>query len=69
VAHKGLGFHETMEVHELLNFKTVCLFKSKMMQGLVFDQELKALMQEDVQQSISAIHELQNHYSKIQLQN
>ncbi|OPX83814.1 MAG: hypothetical protein A4E53_04416 [Pelotomaculum sp. PtaB.Bin104] len=63
----GLGLHETMEVHELLNFKTICLAKSKMMQGLVFDQELKALMEEDVQQSIKAINELQQHYSKVRL--
>ena len=65
---QGLGFHETMEIHELLNFKTVALTKSKMMQGVVFDQELKALMQEDVQQSIKAIRELQTYYSKVQLQ-
>lgn len=66
--NSGLGFHETMEVHELLNFKTMCLAKSKIVQGLVFDHELKALIEEDVQQSIKAINELQQHYSKVQLQ-
>lgn len=64
----NLGFHEMMDLHELLNFKTLSLAKSKMMQGLVFDKDLKALMQEDVQISIKALHQLQNHYSNIQLQ-
>lgn len=64
---QGLGFHETMEIHELLNFKTVALTKSKMMQGVVFDKELKALMQEDVEQSIRAIKDLQGYYTNVQL--
>ena len=35
---------ETMQVHEMLNFKTVCMLTSKLMEGVVFDQELKALL-------------------------
>ncbi|GAB7388463.1 spore coat protein F-like protein YraG [Bacillaceae bacterium] len=61
----GLGPHETMEIHELLNFKTLCLTKAKLMQGLVFDKDLKALMQKDVQQSMKAINELQSLYARI----
>lgn len=60
MAHEQLTLHEAMEVHEMLNFKTVCLTKSKMMQGLVFDQELKALLQRDVEQSMKAVHILQS---------
>ncbi len=63
-----LAPHETMEIHEMLNFKTICLFKSKMMQGLVFDQDLKALMQKDVEQSIKAISDLQSLYSRAPIQ-
>jgi similar to spore coat protein len=63
-----LAAHESLEVHEALNFKTLCLFKSKMMQGLVFDQELKALMQKDVEQSIQAIADLQAVYAKAPFQ-
>lgn len=59
MSQQTLTFHETMEIHELLNFKTVCMTKSKMIQGLVFDQELKALLEKDVQQSITAISVLQ----------
>ncbi|MCZ8522646.1 spore coat protein [Paenibacillus mucilaginosus] len=57
-----LAPHESLEIHELLNFKTLCLTKSKMMQGLVFDKDLKALMQKDVEQSVQAIQELQGLY-------
>jgi similar to spore coat protein len=63
-----LAAHESLEVHEALNFKTLCLAKSKLMQGLVFDQELKDLMQKDVQQSIQAIANLQAVYAKAPFQ-
>lgn len=66
--HSTLAPHESMEIHELLNFKTVCLTKSKMMQGLVFDRDLKALMQKDVEQSIRAIADLQALYAKFPVQ-
>ncbi|MGD8191444.1 spore gernimation protein GerQ [Brevibacillus ginsengisoli] len=59
-----LAPHESLELHEALNFKTLCLAKSKLMQGLVFDQELKALMQKDVVQSTQAIAQLQEIYSR-----
>jgi len=52
---KKLALHETLEFHEVINFKTVCLLKSKMMQGIVFDQDLKALMEKDVKQSVLAL--------------
>jgi len=59
-----LALHETMQVHEMLNFKTICMATSKMMQGVVFDQELKALMAKDVDQSIMSVAALQNLLSK-----
>ncbi|MDQ0492407.1 MULTISPECIES: hypothetical protein [Paenibacillus] len=63
-----LAAHESLEIHEALNFKTLCLAKSKLMQGLVFDQELKDLMEKDVQQSIQAIADLQAVYAKAPFQ-
>ena len=63
----NLALHETMETHEILNFKTVCLLKSKLMQGICFDNELKALMEKDVQQSIQDIYELIQFYKESQL--
>ncbi|MCM2531330.1 spore coat protein [Neobacillus pocheonensis] len=62
-----LALHETMETHEILNFKTVCMLRSKLMQGLCFDNELKALMEKDVQQSIMDINELLSFYNKSQI--
>ena len=62
---EDLALHETMESHELLNFKTVCLLRSKLMQGLCFDNELKALMEKDVQQSIKDVNELLEFYKHI----
>jgi similar to spore coat protein len=62
---QSIAPHETMEVHEILNFKTVGLAKSKLMQGIVFDKDLKALMQKDVEQSIKAINALQSLYTRI----
>ena len=59
VAGGSLAPHETMETHEILNFKTLCLLKTKMMQGVVFDQELKRLMEKDVQRTIQEVNELQ----------
>jgi similar to spore coat protein len=68
MANQTLAPHESMEIHELLNFKTICLTKSKMMQGLVFDKDLKQLMQKDVQQSMKAVNELQGLYTKFPIQ-
>lgn len=62
----ALAFHETMDTHEMLNFKTACLIKSKLMQGICFDNDLKALMEKDVQQSLKAIQELKELYAKAQ---
>ncbi|MGJ7921126.1 spore coat protein [Neobacillus sp. LXY-4] len=62
-----LAFHETVDTHEILNFKTVCLLRSKLIQGLCFDNELKKLMEKDVQQSIQDIHELISLYQQSQI--
>jgi similar to spore coat protein len=60
--NQGLGYHETMETHEMMNFKTDCLLKSKMVMGICFDNDLKKLLEKDVQQSIQAIQELKELY-------
>lgn len=67
MVHETLALHETMETHEILNFKTVCLLRSKLMQGICFDNDLKALMEKDVQQSIKDINEIVSFYKKSQL--
>jgi similar to spore coat protein len=65
---QDLIFHETMELHELLNSKTICMTTSKMIQGVVFDQDLKALLEKDVQQSRQAVTVLQGILTKTQSQ-
>jgi len=50
--------HETLEVHELAAFKTVCMTKSKTMRALVTDPELKDIMREDVDLSTRQLQEL-----------
>jgi len=62
---KKLAAHESLDLHEVINFKTLCLAKSKLMQGLVFDEDLKHLMEKDVHQSIQALAELQEIYKQV----
>ncbi|MFF3023391.1 spore gernimation protein GerQ [Gottfriedia sp. NPDC057948] len=62
--NQKLADHESLDLHEVINFKTLCLAKSKLMQGLVFDDDLRALMQKDVEQSMQALGELQSLYQR-----
>ncbi|TWE01105.1 hypothetical protein FB550_106160 [Neobacillus bataviensis] len=62
-----LALHETLETHEIINFKTVCLLRSKLMQGICFNNELKQLMEKDVKQSIQDINELLPFYNQSQI--
>ncbi len=57
-----------MELHELLNFKTICAAKAKAIDGLVTDEQLKALVQQDLQQSLKALDELQTLLGRAQVQ-
>lgn len=52
--------HETFELHELLTFKNVSATKASSMIGLVQDQELKMLMQQDFSTSQMHIRELKD---------
>lgn len=63
-SEQKLALHESLELHEILNFKTLCLAKSKLTQGIVFDQELKALLEKDVRQTLLAIPALQQLYRR-----
>lgn len=63
---KDLTLHETMEIHEMLNFKTICMTMSKLTQGVVFDQELKNLLDQDTRQSIKDVEALQGLLVKTQ---
>ncbi|WP_019416267.1 hypothetical protein [Paenisporosarcina sp. TG20] len=58
---ENLGVHESLELHELLTFKSLCLTKSFIMQGLVKDEKLKEIMQQDVNMSSRHLKELKKH--------
>lgn len=58
------ALHETLEVHEIAAFKTVCMTKSKTMQALVSDPELMQILQQDVQVSTRQLQELGSLLSK-----
>ncbi|MFC4100330.1 spore gernimation protein GerQ [Paenibacillus xanthanilyticus] len=64
INEKRLAAHEALDLHEIINFKTLGLAKSKLMQGLVFDRELRQLMEKDVQQTQQAIAQLQAVYAE-----
>ncbi|SDE55704.1 hypothetical protein SAMN02799630_05499 [Paenibacillus sp. UNCCL117] len=61
------ALHETLEVHEIAAFKTVCMTKSKTMQALVTDPELTQILQQDVQLSQQQLQELSEVLSKATL--
>ncbi|WP_046174764.1 hypothetical protein [Domibacillus indicus] len=44
---KSLGQHETLDVHELVVFKSICTTKAFTMSKLAQDPELKALLDAD----------------------
>lgn len=56
---KFLGLHETLDVHELLSFKNLCLTKAVTMSKLAQDEELKAILESDVTSGIHQIQQLQ----------
>ncbi|MBP3952233.1 hypothetical protein [Bacillus suaedae] len=58
-----LGVHERLEVHELMMFKSLCLTKASVMKGLVTDERLKTLMQQDTEMHMRHLEDLRSHLS------
>lgn len=58
------ALHEVLEVQEMTAFKTLCLTKSKTMKGLVSDEELKNILQQDVDISTRQLQEFTSILSK-----
>ncbi len=61
---KFLALHETLDVHELLTFKSLCLTKSVTMSAFVQDEELKDILVSDVANGTEHIKRLQQHLTK-----
>lgn len=60
------ALHETLEVQEIVAFKTVCMTKSLTMQALVTDPELLSLLSNDVKVTTQQLQELGGILSKSQ---
>ncbi|NRS49701.1 hypothetical protein [Brevibacillus sp. HB2.2] len=58
------GLHEQLELHEIATFKTICMTKSKTMQGLVSDEKLRQLLADDVLVSTRQLQELSSLLTK-----
>ncbi|BAH41777.1 MULTISPECIES: hypothetical protein [Bacillales] len=58
------GLHEQLELHEIATFKTICMTKSKTMQGLVSDETLRQLLADDVLVSTRQLQELSSLLTK-----
>jgi len=56
----GLGVHETVELHEILTFKNLCLTKTVTMTKLAQDEELKRILSEDSAKTRQQIRQLQD---------
>lgn len=63
--NKKYALHETLELHEITSFKTVCLTKSKTMQTLVSDPNLLSILQQDAQVTARQVEDLKSLLSNI----
>ncbi|PJI07740.1 MULTISPECIES: hypothetical protein [Clostridium] len=59
-----LGMHETMELHELLNFKNLCLTKTTAVSELVSDVNLRTILEDDKNVTKRQIGELKGLIQK-----
>ena len=58
---QGLAPNETMQLHEILTLKNLCLTKSVTMSPLVSDDELKTILKNDIKTSEQHIKELRGY--------
>ncbi len=61
---KYLGLHETLDIHELLTFKNLCLTKAATMGVLATDEQLKNILADDVKTGTKHILELKKFITK-----
>jgi similar to spore coat protein len=64
---QGLTLHETLELHELMTSKTVCLLEAKARVQLAQDPALKTMLQQDIQNTTQAVTEMQGHLANCQI--
>jgi similar to spore coat protein len=59
MATQYMGIHESLDLHEILMFKNLCLTKSTAMSALVQDEELKQILSDDANKTTKQINRLQ----------
>lgn len=59
MATQYMGYHETLDLHEILMFKTLCLTKSTSMSGLLQDEQLSRIISDDIDKTTKQINRLQ----------
>lgn len=64
-----LAPHETIELHELITFKNICLTKSISMSILVSDDELKSILKQDTATTQKHIEDLKSLMEKPSIAN
>lgn len=63
---QGITLNESIQLHEILTFKSLCLTKSITMSPLVSDNELKTILQQEAtvsKQHIEELRELMERYN------
>lgn len=55
-----MALHETLELHEILTFKNLCLTKASTMKGLVGCDQLKEILNTDVTEGKQHVKDI-NH--------
>lgn len=65
---KNMALHEMMEFHEVINFMTLSLLKSKLSQGVVFDDDLRALLDKNVKLTVPALEGMLKLYRNTELE-
>jgi similar to spore coat protein len=65
---KYLGLHETLDLHELLTFKNLCLTKAATMSALAVDEELKTILINDANTGLEHIEQLRRFITNREVQ-
>ena len=64
---QSLTINESIQLHEILTFKNLCLTKSITMSPLVSDDELKSIIQQEITVSKAHIEELREIMKKLSI--
>ena len=64
---QSITINESIQLHEILTFKNLCLTKSITMSPLVSDDELKSIIQQEITVSKAHIEELRGLMEKLSI--